>query len=149
MPVAPTEMTVALLQPTTPTTPVRRPPARAVPRLVLVGPVPPPYAGQSVGFKMLVDDVAGRGLPHTVVDIANGPATHTRQNQASVRRAWEYLRILTRYFRAAAPGHRTVYLTIAQSRHGFLRDVIMIWFARARGHRVVAHPKGGNYDGFY
>ena len=142
-------MTIELLEPRTASRPVRLPVPPGVPALVLVGPMPPHYAGQSVSFKMLVEDVASRGLPHTVVDIANGPGTHTRPNQASARRAWEYLRILARYFRAAAPPHRTVYLTIAQSRHGFLRDAVMIWFARARGHQVVAHLKGGNYDGFY
>jgi glycosyltransferase involved in cell wall biosynthesis len=118
--------------------------------LVLVGPLPPPFAGQSVSFEMLVDAVRRRGIAHRVVNLANGAATQAAVGRASVRRAGEYLPILGAFFRAAAGGRRkTVYLTIAQSRHGFVRDAVMIWFARLMGHRVVAHLKGGNYDGFY
>lgn len=120
----------------------------AAPRpLVLVGPLPPPFAGQSVSFQMLAEAVAERGIPHAVVNLANGAGSPV--GQASPRRAAEYAPILARYARALAGGRKTVYLTIAQSRHGFLRDAVMIGMARALGHRVVAHLKGGNYDGFY
>lgn len=117
--------------------------------LVLVGPLPPPFGGQSVSFEMLVDEVARRGIPHRVVNIANGAATRADVGHASVPRVMEYLPILWGYLRAAAGPRRCVYITIAQSTHGFLRDMVMVWFARARGHRIVAHLKGGNYDVFY
>ena len=46
-------------------------------------------------------------------------------------------------------GYRRVYILAAQSRVGFLRDMLMIWCAWACGCRIVAHMHGGNYDGFY
>jgi glycosyltransferase involved in cell wall biosynthesis len=116
--------------------------------LVLVGPLPPPYAGQSVSFQMLVDAVRERGVPHVVVDLGNGTASEV--GRPTVRRALQYGGILQRYLRAvAARPQGTVYITIAQSLHGFARDATMVALARAFGHRVVAHLKGGNYDAFF
>lgn len=117
--------------------------------LVLVGPLPPPFGGQSVSFEMLVDEVARRGIPHRVVNLANRAGTQASVGRASPLRALEYLPILLGYLRAAVGPRRSVYITIAQSTHGFLRDMVMVWAARMMGHRVVAHLKGGNYDVFY
>jgi glycosyltransferase involved in cell wall biosynthesis len=117
--------------------------------LVLVGPLPPPYYGQSVSFRMLVDEVEGRGVPCRVVNLAYGEGAQQKMGLLSVHRVLDYLAILARYARAAAFGRKSVYLTIAQSRQGFLRDCVMIWFAALFGHRVVVHLKGGNYDNFY
>lgn len=118
-------------------------------RLVLVGPLPPPYYGQSVSFGMLVREVAERGIPHDVVDLAHGEGSEQKIGRASWERAAEYTSILTRYARVVAGPRRTVYLTIAQSRHGFFRDCVMIWLAALRGHPVVVHLKGGNYGNFF
>ncbi|HEX9938070.1 MAG TPA: glycosyltransferase family 4 protein [Longimicrobium sp.] len=121
----------------------------AVEELVLVGPLPPPYYGQSVSFRMLVDEVARRGVPHRVVDLAHGEETARAVGQASFRRAAEYARILTRFARQVPFGRKTVYITIAQSRQGFVRDCAMIWMAALARQRIVVHLKGGNYDNFY
>jgi glycosyltransferase involved in cell wall biosynthesis len=64
-------------------------------------------------------------------------------------RVWEYMGILSDYVRKTAFGKKTVYILIAQSRFGFCRDLIMIWFAWLNGHRIVCHLRGGNYDNFY
>jgi glycosyltransferase involved in cell wall biosynthesis len=123
-------------------------PAAPPPQLVVVGPLPPPYAGQSVSFEMLVDGLRERGVPHTVVDLGNG--TGSEVGRASIRRVVQYGRILPRFVAAVARRRGgTVYITIAQSSHGFARDAAMIALARAFGHRVVAHLKGGNYDAFF
>ena len=44
---------------------------------------------------------------------------------------------------------RLAHILIAQSRAGFLRDMVMIWSAWAYRCRIVVHLHGGNYDGFY
>jgi glycosyltransferase involved in cell wall biosynthesis len=118
-------------------------------RLILVGPLPPPYYGQSVSFRMLVDEVARLGVPLAVVDLAHGQASGRRIGVVTRHRVTEYGAILRRFFAAAAGPRGTVYLTIAQSRAGFLRDWVMIGWARRCGHRVVVHLKGGNYHNFY
>ncbi|HET7459706.1 MAG TPA: glycosyltransferase family 4 protein [Longimicrobium sp.] len=112
--------------------------------LLLAGPLPPPLTGQAVAFGMLVDVLRECGVPHRVVDIAPRAA-----ETSTPRRALQYAAILARFARAVAAPRGTVYLTLAQSRRGFARDLAMIRLARLFGHRVVAHLHGGNYDGFY
>jgi glycosyltransferase involved in cell wall biosynthesis len=118
-------------------------------RLILVGPLPPPYYGQSVSFRMLVDEVERLGVPHAVVDLAHGEASGEKMGVVTRHRVADYASILRRFFAAAAGPRGTLYLTIAQSRAGFLRDWVMIRYARLFGHRVVVHLKGGNYHNFY
>ncbi|MFL5539702.1 MAG: glycosyltransferase family 4 protein [Longimicrobiaceae bacterium] len=119
-------------------------------RLILVGPLPPPYYGQSVSFRMLVDEVARLGVPHAVVNLGHGEGSGEKIGIVTRHRVADYAAILRRFLAVAARGPRgTVYLTIAQSRAGFLRDWVMIRAARLFGHRVVLHLKGGNYDHFY
>ena len=117
---------------------------------LLIGAMPPPWHGQSVAFKLLVDGYGAAGDPFTLVDLAQGPKTKDKIGTLSAWRALEYVFILLRVFRAVLlGGGGPVYLTAAQSRQGFLRDVVMIWCARLRGCRITAHIHGGNYGDFY
>lgn len=89
-----------------------------------------------------------RGIPHIVIDLG-GKNWRPTGSVPALSRLCDYVRILTRFALAAATRPGTVYLTVAQSAPGFLRDCVMIWLARLFGHRVVIHLHGGNYDGFY
>ena len=115
--------------------------------LVLVGPLPPMYVGQSISFEMLVNGVRERGIPCAVVDLSS------RSRSVGIRSRWrrvlELGTTLWPFVRAVARRPRTFYLTIAQSRQGFLRDLPMIWVSWLFRHRIILHLKGGNYDGFY
>ena len=115
--------------------------------IVLIGPLPPPYVGQSISFQMLVDGMKEDHIPYTVVDLSGKRKSYG--GAASWARALEYIKILFDYFRKSILGKKTIYVTIAQSRHGFFRDFVIIWFAYLKGHRIVCHLKGGNYDNFY
>ena len=66
-------------------------------RLILVGPLPPPYYGQSVSFRMLVDEVARLGVPHAVVDLAHGEASGEKLGVVTRHRVAEYAAILRRF----------------------------------------------------
>ena len=117
---------------------------------LLIGAMPPPWHGQSVAFKLLVDGYVNSRDAFTLVDLAQGPRTRDKIGTLSAWRAFEYVFILFRAFRAILfGGGGPVYLTAAQSRQGFLRDVVMIWCARLRACRIVAHIHGGNYGDFY
>ena len=113
--------------------------------IMLIGPMPPPITGQSVAFSLLVEEFQRVGSV-TVVNLSERRGR--RDRQFSLMRALRILRL------AAATWWRLrdvslVYLTIAQSRAGFLRDLLFIVLARLRGRPVVAHLHGGNYSGFY
>ncbi|MEA3280610.1 MAG: glycosyltransferase family 4 protein [Thermodesulfobacteriota bacterium] len=115
--------------------------------IILIGPLPPPYVGQSIAFQMLVEGIRKHHLPYAVVDLSGKRKSYG--GAASWARALEYIKILFDYFYKSILGKKTIYITIAQSRHGFLRDFVIIWLAYLKGHRIVCHLKGGNYDNFY
>ncbi len=119
------------------------------PRLILIGPRPTAtqVAGQSIGFDSLIEGVRALGVDPVVVDIA-GSETN-RAGGWSARRGLEYIGILWRYLRAIAGRPGTVYITIARSPHGFIRDVCMVLLARLFRHRLIGHVKGGDYGVFY
>ena len=118
--------------------------------IVLVGPLPQSgklYYGQSVSFQMLIEGICEQNIPYSVIDLSG---INTLPNSLpSLRRALEYVHILFQYFLKTALGKKTVYIGIARSRYGFFRDFIMIWFAWIKGHKIICHVKGGDYDKFY
>jgi glycosyltransferase involved in cell wall biosynthesis len=116
---------------------------------VLVGSLPPPYTGQAVAFEMLVQAVRERGWPHRTINLSRGLGEELTTFPRARHRVRDFSLLLAEYGRAAAFGQKTVYLTIAQSRRGFLRDLPVIWLAALFRHRIVLHLHGGNYGNFY
>ena len=117
------------------------------PELILVGPLPPPYCGQAVMFKALVEELERRRIRFRVVNLAG--CGKDRGGKATLWRMVEYVFILFDFIRKAVGRRKVVYITIAQSLIGFWRDLFMIWFSSLLGHRIICHLKGGNYDNFY
>ena len=104
--------------------------------VVLVGPLPPPVHGTSVAFAALADSLTDA----KVVDISRTPRTGMLD---ALLRAFSVLRSAATVGRSSRP--TVCYLTIAQSRAGVLRDVLIVRAARAREMTVIAHLHGGNY----
>lgn len=121
--------------------------SRCLHRHLLVGPLPPPATGQSVSFDMLQRELRNRGWRCQIVNLTRGSWSASRMPGAA--RALQMTRLVASFYLNILRGYRSVYLTIAQSRSGFIRDALMIWFAAAFRARLVIHLKGGNYDGFY
>jgi glycosyltransferase involved in cell wall biosynthesis len=118
-------------------------------RLIVVGPLPPPYHGVTVSTSLLLAGPELRGrfrVEHvetgnhrqvpsmgrwTAVNVAAGTA-------ASVR------------FSRRLDGERgIVYLPLAQSLPGLTRDTLMINVAASRGWRVAAHLRGSELGDIY
>lgn len=116
------------------------------PTLLLIGPLPPPATGQSISFEMLQRELRNQGHRVRVVDLSRG--VRGAPPGASVRRGLQLADAVLRCIGGLLGGARIVYLTIAQSRAGFLRDAAIIWSAALFRARIVVHLKGGNYDGF-
>lgn len=100
-----------------------------------------------MAFKLLVHGLSSDEIDTQVVNIARPGDGFERSRPA---RSLDYIRALFLFLRSLvrAPD-ASIYLTVAQSRAGFLRDVAFIGLARLAGRRVVIHVHGGNYDGFY
>jgi len=115
--------------------------------IILVGPLPPPEYGQSVSFRMLVNNL-GSEWNAKVVNIAIDSVKPGQRTSLAQIVAW--FGILFKFSVRCVCGFKkgVVYITIAQSLRGFLRDAVMIWIAVALNKRVVMHLKGGNFGSF-
>ena len=116
--------------------------------IYLIGPLPPPVTGHSVAFEMLRDAVRAGNVTHRVIDIGRG-ADARRDSGFSLLRAASMVGPAFRALRLVFARKGVVYLTIAQSWKGFLRDSLFISLAALGRHRIVLHLHGGNYAGFY
>jgi len=117
------------------------------PRLLLVGPLPPPIHGQSVAFSMLVDHLL-RENEFSVAVMNLTSAVARRQGTASLGRVVELASTLSSALFSLVRA-RLVYLTISQSAWGFMRDIPIIWAAWVLRKKIVLHMHGGNLDGFF
>src|SRR5262245_35323137 len=115
---------------------------------LLVGALPPPITGQTIGFELLLWGLSQRRVPFDFVNMGE-PKFERFVGEFSFKRAMHVLLLISRYARLAAGKRRTVYITIAQSRVGFVRDFCIIWWAWAWRHRIVFHLKGGGFGRFY
>ncbi|MCG9683939.1 glycosyltransferase family 4 protein [Vibrio sp. Isolate23] len=117
-------------------------------KIILVGPLPPPNHGQSMSFAMLVD-VMSIDYDIKVIDIADRREKIDNGFIGKISRVRSYIFPLLVYLWYIMTNDARVYLTISQSRYGFLRDLIFILGASFFGRKVVVHLKGGNYHNFY
>ena len=116
-------------------------------RILLVGDLPPPAHGQAMSFQLLCRRLSCYGYTCRIVDFRRRRTSPW--SRLSATRSVEVLRALVEFAVGLVKRFRLAYILIAQSRAGFLRDMVMIWSAWACRCRIVVHLHGGNYDGFY
>ncbi|MBF0510118.1 MAG: glycosyltransferase family 4 protein [Deltaproteobacteria bacterium] len=119
-------------------------------KLIMAGPYPPPDNGMSLAFKMLFDGLERLGeFDLHLVNLASKDPTR-RDEGFSFGRLAEVAGILFSFLRALVRVRPAlVYITISQSKLGFLKDALMINLARLAGAAVVVHLHGGNFKGLY
>ena len=116
--------------------------------LLLIGPLPKSTAtGVSLGFRSLVKGLSDNGVAFNVVDLQSA-GEPVSSGVFSVRRARQIIVPILSAIRLT-PRARTVYLTIACSKAGFLKDFMIIWWAWILRKRIVLHLKSGGYYEFY
>ena len=118
-------------------------------RVMLVGPrsTSELISGMRIGFDLLVAGFEERQLPHVVVDRSLGMAgkkVGTLTFRSVLANVYLFLSYWVNLLSVSS-----VYITIATSRFGFLRDAIMIWSAWIFRKRMVLHLKGGGFLNFY
>jgi glycosyltransferase involved in cell wall biosynthesis len=117
-------------------------------KIILVGLVPPPFNGQSVAFGLLIDKMKALNMPIKVVDMSFG-GEMDKGGRSSFHRMMDFVKVFRDLVRYAIGGNFVLYLQIAQSRRGFMRDMVMNRIAGFFGGKTVVHLHGGNYGGFY
>jgi glycosyltransferase involved in cell wall biosynthesis len=118
-------------------------------RLIVVGPLPPPYHGVSVSTGLIL---ANRELQRRFA--VEHLDTSDHRSGANVGR-WDLLNTLGALRAVARLAGRLrgppglVYLPISQGLPGLTRDALMIRLAALRGWRVAAHLRGSELNSVY
>ena len=100
-------------------------------KILLIGVLPPPINGQSIAFQALasemqVETLIISGKRNTNVWIIFG-------------KIFNYFKVLFRLIFKLIFSKYVVYLTISQSREGFLRDFPIVFISKILGSKVVVH----------
>ena len=111
-------------------------------RLLVVGPIPPPFHGVSVSTSLVLGNAGLR--EHFDVEHLD-----TSDNRPVGRiGGWDLVNVAlglrhSAQFASRLRGRRgLVYLPLSQNRGGFARDAILIHLALRAGWRVAAHLRG-------
>lgn len=116
-------------------------------KLLLVGPYPPPYGGQSVAFKLLIDKIKkDRHYEYELINILSKRLMGNR----FVLQAFNYIkRYFSFIFKLVTFKPKIVYLIAGQSRNSFVRDIPFILLSSLFGKKIIVHIHGGNFGSFY
>ena len=109
-------------------------------RLLLIGPLPPPYTGNSLPLEKSQRHLESSGEWTVTTMNLNGQSNAS--GVLSFRRVWFYLRAWRR-FRRLHRAHDVVYLSNAESRLGNLRDLGFYTLAGRSIRRMIVHMLGG------
>jgi hypothetical protein len=112
---------------------------------LLIGPLPPPVTGQSVAFSLLANALT-KDRPVQTVNLSE--LAERRDQKFTLARSLQMLQLATSML-GTMRHVSAVYITIAQSRLGFIRDALFILVARLWRRPVIAHLHGGNYARYY
>jgi len=113
------------------------------PRLLIVGPLPPPIGGVETVTQAILESHAFGDLVVTHCDTTKQRPKETQGRFDLANAVWA-LRHFARLARALA-GFRpdVVYIPIAGTWSGVLRDLALGWIARRSGARVIGHQHDG------
>ncbi|MBS1912134.1 MAG: glycosyltransferase family 4 protein [Bacteroidetes bacterium] len=117
------------------------------PKLLIVGPLPPPYIGPAIATERLVaSPVLAERFQLRLVNTSDPGGEHdigrlTPHNVGeAIGQVWRFIGALIGW------RPRVVYMSIARGFWGFLRDVNLILLARLFGVRVLIHLRAGRFD---
>jgi glycosyltransferase involved in cell wall biosynthesis len=117
--------------------------------VLLVGPVPPPVHGVAVMTEALCSSLRGNGITYVLVDtadrrgLANIGMLDWQNVALAIRHGVEFVWLL------CSRRPKLVYVPIAQSAPGFLRDCLFLLPSRIARRKVVVHLHGSQFGDFY
>jgi glycosyltransferase involved in cell wall biosynthesis len=118
-------------------------------RLVVVGPLPPPYHGVTISTSLVLENQ----LLQEAFDVRHVDTSDERSGENIGRWDTRNVVIATRSLVSLWQNLRgavgLVYLPISQSAAGFIRDSLLVHIASARGWKIAGHLRGSEFRGFY
>jgi len=113
--------------------------------VILLGNYPPPFSGQSVAFKTLVDGFEKSGREFDVIN-----TIEKLDRRTLLHRSFDYSFVMVKLlFCLSTRKNNIVYHIVSSSKSGFIRDYCIINLAKLFNARLVLHSHNGNYDDFF
>jgi glycosyltransferase involved in cell wall biosynthesis len=118
-------------------------------RLVVAGPLPPPFHGVTVSTSL----VLANPLLHERFDVAHLDTSDPRDGTNIA--TWDVTNVrlalgaIGRLARLLDGSRGLLYLPLSQSTPGFLRDSLLLHAASLRGWRTAVHLRGSDFRDFY
>lgn len=106
--------------------------------ILFVAPLPPPVNGQSKASKVVLDTL--REEFH--VEVVNLSKTSLKSGSFTLRRIWEIFQIIIE-IRSMRKGKDILFLSLAESKSGNLRDLLIYFFCKARIPEIYIQMLGG------
>lgn len=120
------------------------------PRLLVIGPTPPPVHGTAVYTRMLLDSpilAEAFEVEHLDISDRRGLENVGRLDPTNVALALRHLAALVGRLVRVRPD--VVYVPVSQNALAYLRDGLFIVLSRVAGAAVVSHLHGGYFGTFY
>lgn len=114
------------------------------PKVLLIGPIPPPIHGESMALKSILD--SKKINEHVNVNVIN-TSKKDISNPGKVnlsKLALDFLNIFKLIKWCTTNKQEKVYISISQTKNGLLRDCIFTLIAKVTKHKVITHLHGNN-----
>lgn len=118
-------------------------PDRRRPRVLIIGPTPPPYMGPTLATEIILGSSLSETFELLHLDTSHHDtlATLGAINQRNVFSALKHAAELASAIVRERPA--IVYIPISQTTIGYLKDSLFILLSKALGRKVVCHLRGG------
>lgn len=116
------------------------------PRVIFLGPVPPPYMGPTLATEVILRSSLGEEFELIHLDTSDHRAIDTLGlfDFTNISLALKFYLLLAWMILRHRP--RMVYIPISQTTIGYLKDSGFILIAKFFGRRVLCHLRGGNFS---
>jgi glycosyltransferase involved in cell wall biosynthesis len=119
------------------------------PRLIVIGPLPPPYHGVAVSTSLVLKNALLQSefeIQHLDTTDSRPIGTLGKWDTTNMRLA---LRSVHRLFKGLRGTSGVVYLPLSENTGGFFRDSLFITVAAARGWKTAVHIRNSMFRDFY
>ena len=118
-------------------------------RILLVIPLPPPYAGPEVASKVLLDFLSIENFD--IISLCSNVHKRNRdKGKISFLSTTRFIRLIFRIFWTLLfKQPEAVYTQLSQNFTGFIRDSVIIRIAKIFHKEVILHFHGSNFESFY
>lgn len=114
-------------------------------KIIFIGNYPPPFSGQSIAFKTLVDGYKIESKDYYVINTIEKIG-----KRGNVYRMLDYTCVIFRLlYLLLFKKIETIYHIVSSNKKGFIRDYVIINLSYIFRKRIILHSHNGNYDQFF